>query len=123
MFKWLMKLFKKKESNHPLTHLPSFFIEVNPDNGDILVSSSWATPTNEDELASVVKGMTGLLILLNNGKLTPIFQHAVSIYGENHEERHTAHAILASFQQHAGIIDTAPEKKPIVQPINAFNRG
>jgi hypothetical protein len=123
MFNWLQKI-KKQDSNKPLSHLPAFLVEVDS-NGNVMISASWPRPTSHDELAHIVKAYTGLLMLLEEGKLVPVFQHAISIYGENHDDIATTKAILLTahnFIKHQQ--EPQPNtQRPLVAPTEAFRRG
>jgi hypothetical protein len=120
MFGWL---FRKKKRERPLSPLPSFFVEVDPHNGEVLVSASWPKPTNENDMAALIKAYTHLLLLLDSSRLTGVFQHAISVYGENHDDVVTATSVIATYSNHVKTHskqEEGDEDKPIVQPIHAF---
>lgn len=124
MFGW----FKKK--NRPISHLPSVFMEVDSMNGDIMISTRWPKPANDDELVAIVKSYVMLLILLSNSKLCAAFQNAISLHGHNHDDENTARAILIGYNSaleamidHKQISERIPAGKPLVSPRQVFNRG
>lgn len=126
MFTWLKGLFSEKR-RHPLTYLPSFFMEIDPVSENIMITSGWPKPNNEDEFANIIKGFITLLRLLDNGKLTPICQHAISVYGENHNDQHTAQAILINYNTNLKQKDTPQveedQHKGVIPPTSVFHRG
>lgn len=109
------------KQNKPISHLPSFLIEVQ-ESGEVMIRASWPKPDSPEEFSKTVKAFTGLLMLLSEGKLIPVFQHAVSVYGENHDDVHTAKAILLTI--YSMIRQQAPNKgRPLVMPTEAFKKG
>jgi hypothetical protein len=118
MFNWL---FKKKDKVFHIEHLPGFNIRFESNN-NVHISASWARATNEDEMSALVKGFVALLALIDEGRLTPVFQHAISKFGTNHNDEDTAKVILMSFndfiEQQLGTVSGISE--PVVRPTEAF---
>lgn len=118
IFNWLSRKRKR-----PLSHLPSFFIELSPESG-VMVRASWARPEDPDEFATIIKRFVSFLVLIKNSKLFPVFQHAISVYGHNHDDEDCAKAILITLQKVIGVSDDEQIKKdsPLVRPTEAFHR-
>jgi hypothetical protein len=118
----MMWPFKKKKTKI-LSHLPSFLIELELD-GNLSLTASWATPRTTDELSSTVKHITGLLGLIGQGSLLPLFQHAVAVYGKNHNDEQTSKAVLITLDK---VIRNQQQQQevdgPLVPPSEAFWRG
>ena len=121
-----MLWFKKRKKEKIISHLPCFLLEVDED-GVISLVSSWAKPENTNELASLIKRVVALLALIGNGKLLPLFQNAISVYGHNHDDEETSKAILITLDKLLrdtnGSQQHETEHKALVPPSEAFRRG
>lgn len=119
--------FKKKNTKPKIpSHLPSFLVEIE-DNGNIIISAQWPRAKDADDIAHIVKGYIGTLLLLREGTLAPIFQQAISIYAHNHNDVETGNAVLLGYAERVNRSnphdeDDEDDDEPIVKPSEAFNR-
>ncbi len=118
-------MFWKKQESISLSHRPLFTIEVD-ENSNVLLKASWVKPQNNEELASLVKRYVGLMLMMYHTRLFPMFQKAISIYGEKHNDSKTAESILytldAALKENVGNIMEEDLDGPVVTPTEAFHR-
>jgi hypothetical protein len=116
----LLNWLRKKRR---LSYLPCFTIELGPE-GSVLIKASWARPEDPDEFAAIIKRFVSFLMLMKDSRLFPVFQHAISVYGHNHDDEDCAKAILITLQKVMDSNDDSPHEKgePLVKPTEAFHR-
>jgi hypothetical protein len=110
-------MFGKKDKQESGKY-PYILFEVE-ENGNVMIRANWPASTNEEEAHRHIHAIAGLTILLNDGKLTPGIEQAITLFGNNHNEQGVAQAILNTIK---GLLATRTIRPgPVVKPTEVFN--
>ncbi len=96
--------------------LPTLMFSILP-SGDVHVATFWPEPADDDEATAIGAGMTGLICLLNEGRLAGPIKNALASSESHPCVSDVALRLLRDQARNNGIIDV---EQPVISPEEAF---